>query len=91
MSQKLLVDQHVARLETIYLYVCVWLAQAQSGTTKPILSECIGFLFLYGILSTCTSYMNNLRWCNLSPGQQYRLVIARTSFLKSTRVVLHLE
>ena len=64
-------------------------AQAQSGTDKTILPAFISVLFVYGILSTCSTYMNNLSWCNSDPGQQYSLRIARASFLKSIGVTLY--
>jgi hypothetical protein len=41
MSQKLLVEQHVARLETIYLYVCVWSAQAQGILLNSLIFKTI--------------------------------------------------
>jgi hypothetical protein len=41
MSQKLLVDQHVARLETIYLYVCVWSAQARGILLNSLIFKTI--------------------------------------------------
>ena len=79
-----------------HLFVCVHMCGQQTRhkpnqvLPKPSFMRLLAFS-VYGILSTCSTYMYNLSWCNSDPDQQYSLRIARAIFLKSIGVTLYPE